>query len=518
MSVRSSQAITVEFVTSRFDTGAATNADSTPTGTLVVNGTDNGASVTVTNVDTGRYKAAVTLPTLSVGDVVELSVAATVNSVAGKGIVWRDTKDVIIDSAGLVDANTVKIGPSGSGVATTAALCTNLKLSFDTDFATLYDTTNKAFLSKLGNFAMGGSSLVLTTGAISGTTLTLSGAVALQSTLTVSGATSLAALSTSGTTTLNALTVTNATTLSGAVSMGSTLAITGNVSLAAGLTITQSSSNAAGLSITGNGTGAGILTTGGTTGQGIKLVGGSSSGDALLTATTSGHAFNLVATGTNKDALRLVPGSGGNSFNATGYVLFANWAINSVDFPTIDPAFGLPVNTVYINGTAGQPAIRAAVGLATGNLDTQLAAIAGYIDTEVATINTNLSALITTVGVAGAGLTAADDAVIAALSTLTTHGDSAWATATSVAVSDKTGFSLTSAYDFAKGTVQMTESYAADGSAPTPAQALLLIQQSLTEGAISGTTWTIKKVDGSATAAVVTLDSATTPTSKTRSA
>ncbi len=119
MSVRSGQAITIEFVTSSPTTQAATNADSLPVGTLVVNGADNGASVTVTNVDTGRYKAAVTLPTLAVGDVVEISVAATVTSVAGKAVVWRDTKDVVIDSAGLVDALAVKVGPTGSGVAQT---------------------------------------------------------------------------------------------------------------------------------------------------------------------------------------------------------------------------------------------------------------------------------------------------------------------------------------------------------------------------------------------------------------
>lgn len=110
MSVRSGESITVEFITSSFSTGAATNADSTPTGTLVVNGTDNAATVTVTNVDAGRYKAAVTLPTLAIGDIVELVVAATVSSVAGKGIVWRDTKDVLLDSSGDVTFNNAFIG------------------------------------------------------------------------------------------------------------------------------------------------------------------------------------------------------------------------------------------------------------------------------------------------------------------------------------------------------------------------------------------------------------------------
>ena len=65
-------------------------------------------------------------------------------------------------------------------------------------------------------------------------------------------------------------------------------------------------------------------------------------------------------------------------------------------------------------------------------------------------------------------------------------------------------------------TTAMTESYAADGVAPTPAQSLFLIQQSLTEVAISSTTETIKKLDGSTAAATLTLDSASAPTSKTR--
>lgn len=65
-------------------------------------------------------------------------------------------------------------------------------------------------------------------------------------------------------------------------------------------------------------------------------------------------------------------------------------------------------------------------------------------------------------------------------------------------------------------TTQMTESYAADGAAPTLAQSLLLIQQQLGDFAISGTTITVKKVDGSTTAATFTLDSSTAPTSSTR--
>lgn len=65
-------------------------------------------------------------------------------------------------------------------------------------------------------------------------------------------------------------------------------------------------------------------------------------------------------------------------------------------------------------------------------------------------------------------------------------------------------------------TTQMTESYAADGAAPTIAQALMLIQQQIGEFAISGTTLTVKKVDGSTTAATFTLNDGTAPTGITR--
>lgn len=65
-------------------------------------------------------------------------------------------------------------------------------------------------------------------------------------------------------------------------------------------------------------------------------------------------------------------------------------------------------------------------------------------------------------------------------------------------------------------TTAMTESYATDGSTMTPAQALYMIWAALSEFAISGTTITAKKLDGSTTAMTWTLDSDTAPTSRTR--
>ncbi|MCB1902249.1 MAG: hypothetical protein KDH16_23370, partial [Rhodocyclaceae bacterium] len=65
-------------------------------------------------------------------------------------------------------------------------------------------------------------------------------------------------------------------------------------------------------------------------------------------------------------------------------------------------------------------------------------------------------------------------------------------------------------------TTQLTESYAADGTSPTLSQAIFLIQQFLYERSTSGATVTVKKLDGSTTAATLTLDDDTAPTSITR--
>ncbi len=65
-------------------------------------------------------------------------------------------------------------------------------------------------------------------------------------------------------------------------------------------------------------------------------------------------------------------------------------------------------------------------------------------------------------------------------------------------------------------TTQMTEAYAADGAAPTLTQALMLIQQQLGDFAISGTTLTVREVDGSTAAATFTLNDGTNPTAITR--
>ncbi len=106
-----SQAYYGLFITSDPDTGDALDADSLPTATAVKNGVDDGSfTLTVANIDTGRYKITGTIPAGYVaGNVVQIVVSATVVGVAGKAVVDRfgiDTKlasevknDILVDPA-----------------------------------------------------------------------------------------------------------------------------------------------------------------------------------------------------------------------------------------------------------------------------------------------------------------------------------------------------------------------------------------------------------------------------------
>lgn len=214
---------------------------------------------------------------------------------------------------------------------------------------------------------------------------------------------------------------------------------------------------------------------------------------------------------------------------------------------------------------------RSAVGLASANLDTQLGTIAGYIDTEIGTLQTTATAIKAktdnlpaapaatgdamaltaaavdavwdeaTAGHAGAGTTgkaltdagSAGDPWGTSIPGAYSAGTAGYILGTNLdavlsAVKAKTdnlpaspaavgsAMTLTAAYDFAKGTVAVTESYAANGVAPTPVQALLGIHQMLMQFAIGGTSYTVKKLDNTTTAFVVTLDDATNPTGAAR--
>jgi hypothetical protein len=179
-------------------------------------------------------------------------------------------------------------------------------------------------------------------------------------------------------------------------------------------------------------------------------------------------------------------------------------------------------------------------------LPATLTAIAGYIDTEIGTLQTSVDDLPTNAELATA-LGTADDAVLSAVSTLQTsvndlptNAELATALGTAddailaqvalvkaktdliPAVPASSGDAMTltggerTTLAGVIGTTAQVESYRADGATGSIAQLLYEATAHLGESSIAGTTKTINKIDGTTPAATFTLDDATNPTSITR--
>lgn len=164
----------------------------------------------------------------------------------------------------------------------------------------------------------------------------------------------------------------------------------------------------------------------------------------------------------------------------------------------------------------------------TGDSYARLGAPAGAsIAADLVVIDNFVDGLETTIGSAGAGLTALATAAALAtaqadLDTITGSDGVTLATVQALYAPAVAGnaMALTSGERTTLAgvvmTTPMTESYRTDGSAPTIAQALCETLGHLGEASISGTTKTVKKFDGSTSAATFTLNDATTPTAITR--
>lgn len=153
--------------------------------------------------------------------------------------------------------------------------------------------------------------------------------------------------------------------------------------------------------------------------------------------------------------------------------------------------------------------IRTAIGLAAANLDTQLGDLP--TNAELAT-----------------ALAGADDAVLASIASITIPSAASNASAVRAELATELGRIdaaittrlATAGYTAPPSvsdiwTTALTEAYRSTGATGTAAQLLYEILQNITEFAISGTTKTAKKLDGSTTAKTYTLNSATAPTSIT---
>jgi hypothetical protein len=139
------------------------------------------------------------------------------------------------------------------------------------------------------------------------------------------------------------------------------------------------------------------------------------------------------------------------------------------------------------------PADASDIASSFGTVNTKLDTIDDLLDTEVAAIKAKTDNL-------PADPADASD-IASSFSTLST-AVAALPTASSIAT--------------AIGSRQATESYATDGSVPTYDQFLFMIWAALAQFAISGTTISAKKLDGTTEAMTFTIDDDTSPTSRTR--
>jgi hypothetical protein len=130
MPITAGSTYNAEFVTSNPTTGAAQNADSLPVATANHNGTDDATfTLTVTNLDTGRYKVSGTVPSgYAAGDSVWITVAATVATIAGKAVIdsfpiaVANSNVFAIDTSGRVTSGSVTGNVAGSVASVTGAV------------------------------------------------------------------------------------------------------------------------------------------------------------------------------------------------------------------------------------------------------------------------------------------------------------------------------------------------------------------------------------------------------------
>lgn len=145
------------------------------------------------------------------------------------------------------------------------------------------------------------------------------------------------------------------------------------------------------------------------------------------------------------------------------------------------------------------PALIAALPSAAGNAT----AVRAELATELARVDAAISTRLAT-----AGYTAPDNASIAAILADTgTDG---------VVVADKTGFRLSSAGVDDILRTALTEGYAAEGETVTLEQALYMLLSVVFNRSVAGTTLTARRLDGTTPAMTFTLDDGTAPTSQVR--
>ncbi len=247
--------------------------------------------------------------------------------------------------------------------------------------------------------------------------------------------------------------------------------------------------------------------------------------DATITHTLAGD-YNY------HNCYSKVPGVGGPTFTKTAgqvvTVQFRNWSgsitVSGIEASDVMTISGTELGDVVLNGAEGTVKILGIYESLTDNRTGSPTLIKGAFEgSDVTDIRVDT----TEIGTAGAGLTNINlpNQTMGIIGDITGNlsGSVGSVTGAVGSVAGNVDGNVTGSVGSLAAqavtdilTTQMTEAYNSDGTAPTLAQALFGILQQAGEFAISGTTITVKKLDGSTTAMTFTLDDDANPTSRTR--
>ena len=240
--------------------------------------------------------------------------------------------------------------------------------------------------------------------------------------------------------------------------------------------------------------------------------------DSILEDTGTTIPGTIATVDTVVDGIKAVtdnlPDSGALSSLATASALAT--VDGNVDSVLVDTGTTIPATLSTIDGKVDTvDTVADAIKAVTDNLPDSGALSSLATASALATVDGNVDAVLVDTGTT----------LPATLSTIEGKVDTVDTVVDSISSTLSSGVTVASISDGAIGadavadiwsTTALAESYASDGSTGTPAQLLYMIQQATTEFAISGTSLTVKQIDGSTTAGVWTLDDASAPTSRTR--
>ncbi len=243
-----------------------------------------------------------------------------------------------------------------------------------------------------------------------------------------------------------------------------------------------------------------------------NIVGGTGVGQSrVITAYTGATDTATVSPNwtTTPDATSVYEVVNG-SVNVTAVSNVAEDIATATALATVDTVVD-GIQTDLDNGTDGLGAIKgdtAAILTDTADMQPKIGTPAANVSADIAAIKAE-TALI----VADTNELQTDDVpgLIAALNDLSAAAVNA---EVDTALADYDG--PTKAEMDALLTTAQTEAYAVDGATASPAQLLYMIWAMLAEANASGTTLTVKKLDGSTTAMTFTLDDGSSPTTITR--